>query len=110
MGIPYSREIENAFNQVTPLVAAIKIIFILLAVIQVLICVFLSAILFALIGLICTVNPDLVRERDQLVTPTVRWLSGWVFLVPFWQGSRAGASAPGTPEEDKGDGIEAGSK
>lgn len=134
MGIPYSREIDNAFNQVTPLVAAgfqvlqtTKNISILLAVIQVLTCLFLSAILLALIGLICTVNPDLERERDELVTPLVRWLSGWVFSygravgwlirafivlstgalgVLFWQGSMAGVSVPGTPEEGEGDGIE----
>ncbi|ROV86893.1 hypothetical protein VMCG_10864 [Cytospora schulzeri] len=133
MGIPYSREIDNAFNQVTPLVAAgfqvlqtTKNISILLAVIQVLTCVFLSAILLALLGLICTVNPDLTRERDELVTPFVRWLSGWVFSygravswlsrvlvvvstgalgVLFWQGSKAGVSVPGTPEEGEGDGI-----
>lgn len=132
MGIPYSREIDNAFKQVTPLVAAgfqvlqtTKNISILLAVIQVLTCVFLSAILVALAGLICTVNPDLARERDELVTPCVRWLSGWVFSygraagwllralvvvstgalgLLFWQGSRAGLSVPGTPDDGEGEG------
>ncbi|KUI65250.1 hypothetical protein VM1G_00823 [Cytospora mali] len=130
MGIPYSREIDNAFNQVTPLVAAgfqvlqtTKNISILLAVIQVLTCVFLGAILLAIIGLICTVNPDLVKEKDELVTPFVRWLASWVFYgktviwllralvvvftgalgVFFWQGSMAGMSVPGTPEEGEGD-------
>ena len=132
MGIPYSREINNAFNQVTPLVAAgfqvlqtTKDISILLAVIQVLTCVFLGAILIAIIGLICTVNPDLEKEKDELVTPTIQWLAGWVFSyggtvswllrvlvvvctgalgVFFWQGSRAGVSVPGTPAEGEGDG------
>ncbi|ROV88716.1 hypothetical protein VPNG_10221 [Cytospora leucostoma] len=131
MGIPYSREINNAFNQVTPLVAAgfdvlqtTKNISILLAVIQVLTCVFLCAILLALIGLICAVDPDLVREKNELVTPFVQWLSSWVFSygrtvgwllrfsvvastgalgVFFWQGSMAGVGVPGTPEEGEGD-------
>ncbi|KUI55580.1 hypothetical protein VP1G_02950 [Cytospora mali] len=131
MGIPYSREIDNAFNQVTPLVAAgfqvlqtTKNISILLAVIQILTCVFLGAILLAIIGLICTVNPGLMKEKDELVTPVVRWLASWVFSygttvswllralvvvstgalgVFFWQGSMAGVSVPGTPEEGDGD-------
>lgn len=134
MGIPYSREIDNAFNQVTPLVAAgfqvlqtTKNISILLAIIQVLTCMFLGAILLALVALICTVNPDLVREKDELVTPLVRWLSGWFFAygrtvswllralvvastgalgVFFWQGSMAGVSVPGTPDEGERDEFE----
>lgn len=134
MGIPYSREINNAFNQVTPLVAAgfevlqtTKNISILLAVIQVLTCVFLCAILLALIGLICVVDPDLAREKNQLVTPFVQWLSSWVFSygrtvswllrfsvvastgalgVFFWQGSMAGVGVPGTPDEGERDEAE----
>lgn len=134
MGIPYSREIDNAFSQVAPLVAAgfevlqtTKNISILLAIIQVLTCVFLSAILLALTGLICTVNPDLMRERDELVTPFVQWLSSWVFSygravgwlfrvlvvvstgalgVLFWQGSKACVNVPRTPEEGEADGSE----
>lgn len=131
MGIPYSREINNAFDQVTPLVAAgfevlqtTKNISILLAAIQVLTCVFLGAILLALMGLICTVNPDLEMEKDELVTPSMRWLAGWIFSyggtvswllkvlvvactgalgVFFWQGSMSGVHVPGTPEEAEGD-------
>lgn len=125
MGIPYSREINSAFNQVTPLVAAAfevlqttKNISILLACIQVLTVVYLFLILVALLGLICVVNPDLQTERNVLVTPVVRWLAGWVLVygaavawtlrvgvvvvtaglgVFFWQGSLAGTSVPGTP-------------
>lgn len=66
MGIPYSREINAAFEQVTPLVAAgfkvlrtTKNISIVLAIIQVLTVVFLGLILLALIALLYTVNPDL---------------------------------------------------
>lgn len=127
MGIPYSREINSAFAQVTPLVAAgfqvlqtTKNISILLAAIQILTALLLFLILLALVGLLCTVNPDLRRETDELVTPVVRWLSGWVFAygrvvggllrvglvattaglgVFFWQGSRVGKSLPGTPVE-----------
>lgn len=127
MGIPYSREINSAFNQVTPLIAAgfqvlqtTKNISILLACIQVLTVVFLFLILLALVGLICVVNPALEKERDVLVTPVVQWLAGWVLVygstvawmlrigvvlvtaglgVFFWQGSLAGTSVPGTPAE-----------
>lgn len=71
MGIPYSRQINAAFEQVTPLVAAgfkvlrtTRDISILLAVIQVLTVFFLSLILSALVVLCYCVNPDLeVRRR-----------------------------------------------
>lgn len=125
MGIPYSREINSAFEQVTPLVAAgfevlntTKNISILVAGVQTFTALALLLNLLAIIGLICVVHPDLARERDELVTPVVRWLASWVFaygrLVAwtlrilvvggtaalgafFWQGSQAGKSVPGTP-------------
>jgi hypothetical protein len=66
MGIPYSREINAAFEQVTPLVAAgfqvlrtTKNISILLAIIQVLTVGFLAAILGTLILLLIICNPDM---------------------------------------------------
>ncbi|KAL5381135.1 hypothetical protein DPSP01_007389 [Paraphaeosphaeria sporulosa] len=79
MGIPYSREINAAFEQVTPLVGAgfkvlrtMKDISILLAVIQVLTVLSLLLILFVLILLLYSVNPDLEHERQILVTPLLR--------------------------------------
>lgn len=74
MGLPYSRQINAAFEQVTPLVAAgykvlrtTRDISILLAVIQVLTVVLLFAILVALVGVLYCVNPDLeVRIRITL--------------------------------------------
>lgn len=66
MGIPYSRQINAAFEQVTPLVAAgfkvlrtTRDISILLAVIQVLTVWFLFLILVALVAVLFCVNPDL---------------------------------------------------
>lgn len=132
MGIPYSREINSAFAQVTPLVAAgfqvlqtTKNISILLAAIQVLTALLLFLILLALLGVICTTNPDLQRETDELVTPVVRWLASWVFAYGkvvgwllrvgivgtmaglgafLWQGSLVGKSLPGTPVEGEAEG------
>ncbi|KAF9736700.1 hypothetical protein PMIN04_000046 [Paraphaeosphaeria minitans] len=79
MGIPYSREINAAFEQVTPLVGAgfkvlrtMKDISILLAAIQVLTVLSLLLILFVLILLLYSVNPDLEHERQTLVTPLLR--------------------------------------
>lgn len=73
MGIPYSREINAAFEQVTPLVAAgfkvlrtTKNISIILAIIQVLTVLFLGLILLALIVLIYSVNPDLEVRCPRL--------------------------------------------
>jgi hypothetical protein len=66
MGIPYSRQINAAFEQVTPLVAAgykvlrtTRDISILLAIIQVLTVLLLFLILLGLVALLYCVNPDL---------------------------------------------------
>lgn len=66
MGLPYSKQINAAFEQVTPLVAAgfkvlrtTRDISILLAVIQVLTVLLLFLILLGLIALLYCVNPDL---------------------------------------------------
>lgn len=76
MGIPYSREINAAFEQVTPLVAAgfkvlktTKNISILLAVIQVLTVFFLFLILCALLLLLYSINPDLEVRSDYHACP-----------------------------------------
>ncbi|KAF2112981.1 hypothetical protein BDV96DRAFT_474566, partial [Lophiotrema nucula] len=83
MGIPYSREINAAFEQVTPLVAAgfkvlrtTKNISILLAVIQVLTVLFLGVIALILVAILYSINPDLERERQELITPLFKWLAG----------------------------------
>ncbi|KAH7384338.1 hypothetical protein DE146DRAFT_223176 [Phaeosphaeria sp. MPI-PUGE-AT-0046c] len=82
MGIPYSRQINAAFEQVTPLVAAgykvlrtTRDISILLAVIQVLTVFFLFLILVGLIALLYCVNPDLEDERRNLVTPALKTIA-----------------------------------
>lgn len=81
MGIPYSKQINAAFDQVTPLVGegykvleTIKNISVLLSWIQVLTVVLLGSIAGLLLALLVTTNPDLDHERRQLVTPVVRWL------------------------------------
>ena len=78
MGIPYSRQINAAFDQVTPLVAAgfrvlqtTKNISILLAIIQVLTVVLLAFNLVAMFGILISINPQLEAERDELVTPSL---------------------------------------
>ena len=84
MGIPYSKQINAAFDQVTPLVASAfevlqttKNIAILLAFIQVCTVILLLLILLALVGLLFTMNPDLETERRILVTPAMQWLASW---------------------------------
>ncbi|TVY54743.1 hypothetical protein LCER1_G006131 [Lachnellula cervina] len=85
MGIPYSKQINLAFDNVTPLVAAgfevlqrTKNITYLLAAIQVLTVIFLGLILITLLALIITVSPDLQNERKILVTPVIKWLADWI--------------------------------
>ncbi|KAJ7768353.1 hypothetical protein B0H16DRAFT_1785290 [Mycena metata] len=93
MGIPYSRQINAAFDQVTPLVAegfkvlqATRNISILLAVIQVLTVVLLLQILVILLAILITVHPNLERERDTLVTPALRWGASWLMLISHSNG------------------------
>ena len=85
MGLPYSKQINEAFDQVTPLVAegfkvleTTKNISILLATIQVLNTIFLLLILAALVALLIIANPDLENERRLLITPTLQWFTAWV--------------------------------
>ncbi|KAJ4004850.1 hypothetical protein NW752_009486 [Fusarium irregulare] len=85
MGMPYSKQVHAAFDQVTPLVAAgfevlktTKNIAILLAVIQVLVAIVLTLTLFAILALIYSVNPDLEEERRAIVTPCMQWIASWV--------------------------------
>jgi hypothetical protein len=94
MGIPYSRQINAAFEQVTPLVAAgfkvlrtTRDISILLAIIQVLTVVLLFAILLALIGVLYCVNPDL----EVTYQPGVLWDAD---LTDVWQYERTTVVTP----------------
>jgi hypothetical protein len=97
MGIPYSRQINDAFNQVTPLVAegfrvleTTKNIAVVLAFIEVLNVIVLGLILTVLLALLVTINPDFEKERQAYVTPTLKtlfrqgaffaWATGGVLL------------------------------
>ena len=94
MGIPYSRQINAAFDQVTPLVASAyevlqttKNISLLLAGIQILTVVLLSLILVVLIWIAYSVNPDVAVQRTRIVTPTMVWFAARVEKGPrsrFW--------------------------
>ncbi|KAI0129458.1 hypothetical protein BJ170DRAFT_680958 [Xylariales sp. AK1849] len=134
MGIPYSKQINYAFDQVTPLVAAgfevlktTKNIAILLAFVQVFTAAVLSLIFFALLGVLWSTNPDLEEERHQIVTPVMKWLASWVVEyghavlwgakvglvgavalggVAVWHGGLAGTRVPG--EGAEGDQVEGG--
>ena len=90
MGIPYSKQINTAFDEVTPLVAAgfrvlrtSRNISILLAVIQVVNTLLLGIAVIGVLALLITVNPDLEEERRTLVTPTVKWGAAW-FVDRAW--------------------------
>lgn len=131
MGIPFSKEIREALDQVEPLRKAgfevlrtTKNISLILACIQVLTVIILALILAALFGLLLTMNPDLDYEKQQLVTPALKWISGWLlscgglvkwfarvcffvvgggFALFLWHGSTVGASVPDTDTEGNED-------
>ncbi|KAK3673907.1 hypothetical protein LTR78_006109 [Recurvomyces mirabilis] len=93
MGIPYSKQINAAFDEVTPLVTAgfevlqtLKNIALTVAVIQVLTVVILTAVLIVLVALLITINPDLATERKLVVTPVVRWfVHVWLEMQSHWR-------------------------
>ncbi|KAK5048633.1 hypothetical protein LTR84_005724 [Exophiala bonariae] len=131
MGIPFSKEIREALDQVEPLRKAgfevlrtTKNISLILACIQVLTVIILALILAALFGLLLTMNPDLEDEKQMLVTPALKWISGWLlscgglvkwfarlvffvvgggFVLFLWHGSTVGAKVPDTDTEGKDD-------
>jgi hypothetical protein len=97
MGIPYSKQINLAFDQVTPLVAkgfeilqTTRNITYVVAAVQVLTAVFLGLILITLLALIITVSPDLEYERQVLVTPVIKGIArtfvdyGRSAKIAFW--------------------------
>lgn len=84
MGMPYSKQVNAAFDQVTPLVAAgfevlrtTKNIAVFLAFLQAFVALILTLTLFAILALIYSVNPDLEEERRALVTPCMQWIASW---------------------------------
>lgn len=101
MGIPFSKQIHYAFeqvqpavDQVKPLVAAsfkvlrtTKNIAILLAVLQVYIVLVLTMNLCVLLAILITVNPDLEKERTMIITPVVDYIAEWIhanWRALFW--------------------------
>ncbi|KAK4495192.1 hypothetical protein PRZ48_013519 [Zasmidium cellare] len=85
MGIPYSKQINAAFDQVTPLVAegfevlqTTRNITLLLAEIQIATVVLLFLLLVATLMLLITNNPDMETERKALVTPVMKWICSWM--------------------------------
>ncbi|KAF2160193.1 hypothetical protein M409DRAFT_60113 [Zasmidium cellare ATCC 36951] len=85
MGIPYSKQINAAFDQVTPLVAegfevlqTTRNITFLLAEIQVATVILLFLLLIATLMLLITNNPDMETERKALVTPVMKWICSWM--------------------------------
>lgn len=84
MGIPYSKQINTAFDQVTPLVAAgfellqtTKNIAVFLACIQILTALLLLSISLLLLALLITVSPELSEERRVIVSPVLKWWACW---------------------------------
>lgn len=95
MGAPYSKEIEQALDKATPLVATAqqvleqtKYLAAALLVLQIVSTVIVGLILVCLLALLITLNPDLEDERRAMVTPAVRratrvlrWWWWWCSLV-----------------------------
>lgn len=86
MGVPYSKQIDLAFDQVGPFLQTAKFIILALGTFQILATLALGFVLglifLALIALLITVNPDLEAERRAIVTPVLRMLTRRVVPGP----------------------------
>jgi uncharacterized RDD family membrane protein YckC len=71
MAVPFSHEVKTAVD----LAAGLKDVVIWFCIIH---AIFLGIFLIAVIGLLITVNPDLVEEWKALVTPVLNWGSGFM--------------------------------
>jgi hypothetical protein len=76
MGVPYSQEVKTAVDLAADLKFAVTCFIIILTI-------FLSFIVVAVIALLITVNPDLVEERKALVTPVLK-LGLWGLTPIIW--------------------------
>jgi hypothetical protein len=82
MGVPFSHEVQRASHHIDSIAPLAKIALITLTLASVIITILLVAILYALVALMITVNPDLVEERKRLVTPFFKaWLKVPAMLV-----------------------------
>ncbi|KAK6062500.1 hypothetical protein SCUP515_13309 [Seiridium cupressi] len=89
-------EASESINRTAPILACTQILMIIL----------LAAIFFALFGLLVTINPDLDDERQQYITPAVRFLlshsalygriAGKVARQPAWIAQTIWALLSGT--------------
>lgn len=112
MGVPFSKEIDQAFEQLGPLVAkghqvldsaslqitplavtgaqvldTTRTIGIVLFWLQLLSALAVALNLICLVAVLITLNPDLEEERKTLVTPAVRWvvrMTRWAVKVLMW--------------------------
>ncbi|KAH9833349.1 hypothetical protein Tdes44962_MAKER08798 [Teratosphaeria destructans] len=85
MGVPYSREIDAALNQITPLVAeasdmlqTTRTVSLLFAAVQILTLLFRALTLIVLLGILLSINPDTSAQRQALVTPVMEWMTSWL--------------------------------
>jgi hypothetical protein len=75
MGVPYSREIGAALDEVGPLIQKIHYIAYLVFALQIITIALLFLVFLAVIALTISIIPALSDERDALVTPVIKWPS-----------------------------------
>jgi cadmium resistance protein CadD (predicted permease) len=92
MGVPYSQEVKTAVDLAADLKFAVTCFIIILTI-------FLSFIVVAVIALLITVNQDLVEERKALVTPVLK-LGLWG-LTPIILGRRTFVGTTEEPREER---------
>ncbi|KAJ9424538.1 hypothetical protein FOXG_15334 [Fusarium oxysporum f. sp. lycopersici 4287] len=113
MGMPYSKQVHAAFDQVTPLVAAgfevlrtTKNIAVFLAFLQVFVAIILTLTLLAILAVIYSVNPDLEQERRALILKVLVVLGTAGLGIFLWQGSTTDVIPEVEGEDDTPEDIE----
>jgi len=92
MGAPYSKEVKAAVDHAAEFKFAVIFVSIALTI-------FLCFITVAVIALLITVNPDLVEERKELVTPVLK-LGLWCLTLIIW-GTRTFVESTEMPREER---------
>lgn len=75
MGVPYSKEVDIVLSSVQDLLGTVNYVAITLVILHITIVFLLILLLTAVIALIFTMDPNLSKEREALVTPSMKWLA-----------------------------------
>lgn len=82
MGLPFSHEVQKASAHIDSTVPYVKFALVAVVLASIIVPILIGTLLVAVLALLITVNPDLIAERQRLVTPVLKaWFKVPVMLV-----------------------------